>query len=52
MERTGHALRVTPKGKQLVSEVKNSKENYKDISLTKKRCPECNSFLKVRKTRD
>lgn len=97
MERTGHALRVTPKGKQLlnlvnkelvspkltakwekqlediahgkmksqkfigdikndtkrlVSEVKNSKENYKDFSLTKKRCPECNSFLKVRKTRD
>lgn len=97
MERTGHALRVTSKGKQLlnlvnkelvspkltakwekqlediahgkmksqkfigdikndtkrlVSEVKNSKENYKDFSLTKKRCPECNSFLKVRKTRD
>ena len=97
MERTGHALRVTPKGKQLlnlvnkelvspkltakwekqlediahgkmksqkfigdikndtkrlVSEVKNSKEDYKDFSLTKKRCPECNSFLKVRKTRD
>lgn len=97
MERTGHALRVTPKRKQLlnlvnkelvspkltakwekqlediahgkmksqkfigdikndtkrlVSEVKNSKENYKDFSLTKKRCPECNSFLKVRKTRD
>lgn len=97
MERTGHALRVTPKGKQLlnlvnkelvspkltakwekqlediahgkmksqkfigdikndtkrlVSEVKNSKESYKDFSLTKKRCPECNSFLKVRKTRD
>lgn len=97
MERTGHALRVTPKGKQLlnlvnkelvspkltakwekqlediahgkmksqkfigdikndtkrlVSEVKNSKENYKDFSLTKKRCPECNSFIKVRKTRD
>lgn len=97
MERTGHALRVTPKGKQLlnlvnkelvspkltakwekqlediahgkmksqkfigdikndtkrlVSEVKNSKENYKDFSLTKKRCPECNSFLKVQKTRD
>lgn len=97
MERTGHALRVTPKGKQLlnlvnkelvspkltakwekqlediahgkmksqkfigdikndtkrlVSEVKNSKENYKDFSLTKKCCPECNSFLKVRKTRD
>ena len=97
MERTGHALRVTPKGKQLlnlvnkelvspkltakwekqlediahgkmksqkfigdikndtkrlVSEVKNSKENYKDFSLTKKRCPECNNFLKVRKTRD
>lgn len=97
MERTGHALRVTPKGKQLlnlvnkelvspkltakwekqlediahgkmksqkfigdikndtkrlVSEVKNSKEDYKDFSLTKKHCPECNSFLKVRKTRD
>ena len=97
MERTGHALRVTPKGKQLlnlvnkelvspkltakwekqlediahgkmksqkfigdikndtkrlVSEVKNSKEDYKDFSLTKKRCPECNNFLKVRKTRD
>lgn len=97
MERTGHALRVTPKGKQLlnlvnkelvspkltakwekqlediahgkmksqkfigdikndtkrlVSEVKNSKEDYKDFSLSKKRCPECNSFLKVRKTRD
>ncbi|URI12499.1 DNA topoisomerase III [Ligilactobacillus salivarius] len=97
MERTGHALGVTPKGKQLlnlvnkelvspkltakwekqlediahgkmksqkfigdikndtkrlVSEVKNSKEDYKDFSLTKKRCPECNSFLKVRKTRD
>lgn len=97
MERTGHALRVTLKGKQLlnlvnkelvspkltakwekqlediahgkmksqkfigdikndtkrlVSEVKNSKEDYKDFSLTKKRCPECNSFLKVRKTRD
>ena len=97
MERTGHALRVTPKGKQLlnlvnkelvspkltakwekqlediahgkmksqkfigdikndtkrlVSEVKNSKEDYKDFSLTKKRCPECNGFLKVRKTRD
>lgn len=97
MERTGHALRVTPKGKQLlnlvnkelvspkltakwekqlediahgkmksqkfigdikndtkrlVSEVKNSKEDYKDFSLTKKRCPECNSFLKVRKIRD
>lgn len=97
MERTGHALRVTPKGKQLlnlvnkelvspkltakwekqlediahgkmksqkfigdikndtkrlVSEVKNSKEDYKDFSLTKKRCPECNSFLKIRKTRD
>lgn len=97
MERTSHALRVTPKGKQLlnlvnkelvspkltakwekqlediahgkmksqkfigdikndtkrlVSEVKNSKEDYKDFSLTKKRCPECNSFLKVRKTRD
>lgn len=97
MERTGHALRVTPKGKQLlnlvnkelvspkltakwekqlediahgkmksqkfigdikndtkrlVSEVKNSKEDYKDFSLTKKRCPECNSLLKVRKTRD
>ncbi|MGZ7863612.1 DNA topoisomerase III [Ligilactobacillus salivarius] len=97
MERTGYALRVTPKGKQLlnlvnkelvspkltakwekqlediahgkmksqkfigdikndtkrlVSEVKNSKEDYKDFSLTKKRCPECNSFLKVRKTRD
>lgn len=97
MERTGHALRVTPKGKQLlnlvnkelvspkltakwekqlediahgkmksqkfigdikndtkrlVSEVKDSKEDYKDFSLTKKRCPECNSFLKVRKTRD
>lgn len=97
MERTGHVLRVTPKGKQLlnlvnkelvspkltakwekqlediahgkmksqkfigdikndtkrlVSEVKNSKEDYKDFSLTKKRCPECNSFLKVRKTRD
>lgn len=97
MERTVHALRVTPKGKQLlnlvnkelvspkltakwekqlediahgkmksqkfigdikndtkrlVSEVKNSKEDYKDFSLTKKRCPECNSFLKVRKTRD
>lgn len=97
MERTGHALRVTPKGKQLlnlvnkelvspkltakwekqlediahgkmksqkfigdikndtkrlVSEVKNSKEDYKDFSLTKKRCPECNSFLKVRKARD
>ena len=97
MERTGHSLRVTPKGKQLlnlvnkelvspkltakwekqlediahgkmksqkfigdikndtkrlVSEVKNSKEDYKDFSLTKKRCPECNSFLKVRKTRD
>ena len=97
MERTGHALRVTPKGKQLlnlvnkelvspkltakwekqlediahgkmksqkfigdikndtkrlVGEVKNSKEDYKDFSLTKKRCPECNSFLKVRKTRD
>ena len=96
MERTGHALRVTPKGKQLlnlvnkelvspkltakwekqlediahgkmksqkfigdikndtkrlVSEVKNSKENYKDFSLTKKRCPECNSFLKVRKNK-
>ena len=97
MERTGHTLRVTPKGKQLlnlvnkelvspkltakwekqlediahgkmksqkfigdikndtkrlVSEVKNSKEDYKDFSLTKKRCPECNSLLKVRKTRD
>lgn len=97
MERTGHALRVTPKGKQLlnlvnkelvspkltakwekqlediahgkmksqkfigdikndtkrlVSEVKNSKEDYKDFSLTKKRCPECNSFLKVRKAKD
>ena len=97
MERTSHALRVTPKGKQLlnlvnkelvspkltakwekqlediahgkmksqkfigdikndtkrlVSEVKNSKEDYKDFSLTKKHCPECNSFLKVRKTRD
>lgn len=97
MERTGHALRVTPKGKQLlnlvnkelvspkltakwekqlediahgkmksqkfigdikndtkrlVNEVKNSKEDYKDFSLTKKRCPECNSFLKIRKTRD
>lgn len=97
MERTGHALRVTHKGKQLlnlvnkelvspkltakwekqlediahgkmksqkfigdikndtkrlVSEVKNSKEDYKDFSLTKKRCPECNSFLKIRKTRD
>ena len=97
MERSGHALRVTPKGKQLlnlvnkelvspkltakwekqlediahgkmksqkfigdikndtkrlVSEVKNSKEDYKDFSLTKKRCPECNSLLKVRKTRD
>ena len=97
MERTGHTLRVTPKGKQLlnlvnkelvspkltakwekqlediahgkmksqkfigdikndtkrlVSEVKNSKEDYKDFSLTKKHCPECNSFLKVRKTRD
>ena len=97
MERTGHALRVTPKGKQLlnlvnkelvspkltakwekqlediahgkmksqkfigdikndtkrlVSEVKNNKEDYKDFSLTKKRCPECNSLLKVRKTRD
>ena len=97
MERTSHALRVTPKGKQLlnlvnkelvspkltakwekqlediahgkmksqkfigdikndtkrlVSEVKNSKEDYKDFSLTKKRCPECNSLLKVRKTRD
>ena len=97
MERTGHALRVTPKGKQLlnlvnkelvspkltakwekqlediahgkmksqkfigdikndtkrlVSEVKNNKEDYKDFSLTKKRCPECNSFLKVRKAKD
>lgn len=38
--------------KKLVAEIKNSDQSYKDFSLTKKKCPQCDSFLKVKKTRD
>lgn len=37
---------------RLVQEIKNSSQTYQDFSLTKKPCPECQSMLKVKKTRD
>ncbi|MCH4170146.1 MAG: DNA topoisomerase 3 [Lactobacillus sp.] len=97
MERRGHVLAVTPKGKQLlelvnpslrtpeltanweqqleaiakgqqqpqiflkgiakdtrrlVNEIKDSKAEYKDFSITTKICPECGSKLRERNTRD
>lgn len=38
--------------RKLVAEIKESKETYKDFSLTTKICPECGSQLKERNTRD
>lgn len=38
--------------KKLVAEIKDSKETYKDFSLTTKLCPECGSQLRERNTRD
>ncbi|MHC5269622.1 DNA topoisomerase 3 [Enterococcus sp. LJL98] len=38
--------------KRLVAEIKNSKEEYKDFSLTTKICPECGEQLRERNTKD
>ena len=37
---------------KLVSEIKRSEQKYQDFSLTQKKCPECQSFLKEKNTRD
>ncbi|PAB01746.1 DNA topoisomerase 3 [Enterococcus canintestini] len=37
---------------RLVSEIKESKETYKDYTLTTKLCPECGAQLKERNTKD
>lgn len=38
--------------KRLVAEIKDSKEEYKDFSLTTKICPECGEALRERSTKD
>lgn len=38
--------------KRLVAEIKESKEEYKDFSLTTKICPECGEPLRERNTKD
>ncbi len=38
--------------RQLIKEIKDSKETYKDFSMTTKICPECGSNLKERNTKD
>lgn len=38
--------------KRLVAEIKDSKEEYKDFSLTTKICPECGEQLRERNTKD
>lgn len=43
---------VTEDTKGLVAEIKESKENYQDFSLTTKKCPECGEALKEKNTRD
>lgn len=37
---------------QLVSEIKKSDKSYRTHNLTGSRCPECNSFLKEKNTKD
>lgn len=38
--------------KKLVTEIKNSKVEYKDFALTTKLCPDCNSKLREKNTKD
>lgn len=38
--------------KRLVAEIKDSKQEYKDFSLTNKVCPECGEALRERNTKD
>lgn len=38
--------------KRLVAEIKDSKQEYKDFSLTTKICPECGEALRERNTKD
>lgn len=43
--------RMKQEAKILVTEIKESDKTYKDFSMTQKRCPECQSFLKEKKTK-
>ena len=38
--------------KKLVSEIKQSKSNYQDFSLTQKKCPDCGANLREKNTKD
>ncbi|MGX7174376.1 DNA topoisomerase 3 [Enterococcus ratti] len=38
--------------KRLVQEIKTSKQEYKDFSITQKKCPECGANLREKNTRD
>lgn len=38
--------------KRLVQEVKESRQEYQDFSITQKKCPECGANLKEKNTRD
>src|SRR5699024_10282190 len=38
--------------KRLVNEIKSSKQEYQDFSITQKKCPECGANLREKNTRD
>lgn len=38
--------------KKLVSEIKNSQKSYQDFSITQKKCPECQTNLKEKNTKE
>ena len=40
------------KTKRLVNEIKSSKQEYQDFSITQKKCPECGANLREKNTRD
>ncbi|MDH6363909.1 DNA topoisomerase-3 [Enterococcus sp. PF1-24] len=43
---------VTTDTKRLVSEIKESQQNYQDFSITQKKCPECGANLREKNSRD
>lgn len=43
---------IQKKTKQLVAEIKNSQQEYKDHSMTTKKCPECGANLKEKQTKN
>lgn len=45
-------LNIEKDTKRLVNEIKESKSNYQDFSITQKKCPECGANLREKNSRD